>query len=172
MANSDFLVAIFWPPRPRWPSLTNKNVKIIGVESNPFKRKVKEAIYIKTNDPELNQNVGKFNLPLIYDQLRTGGGQDKLVIHSNVKDAIPKISCQIIREWSGSMASTVFTHHVILYIVILSCQSFWLNFLTRKVERSKVLVCGNLLKISNRFPIGSAAVVCYPVDFQQEMHVS
>ena len=42
-------------------------------------------------------------------------------------------------EWSGSMASTVFTHHVILYIVMISCQSFWLSFLTRKVEPSKVL---------------------------------
>ena len=56
-----------------------------------FKRKVKEAIFIKVNNPSLNQNVGKFNLPPIYDQLLTGGGQDKLFIHSNVKDAIPKI---------------------------------------------------------------------------------
>ncbi len=88
------------------PCHTDKNVKIIGVESNPFNRKVKEAIYIKTNNPVLNQNVGKFNLPRIYDQLLTGGGQDKLVIHSNVKDAIPKMrikrnainSYQIIRD--------------------------------------------------------------------------
>ncbi len=35
-----------------------------GRESNPFKRRVMEAISIKTNNPELNLNVGKFNIPL------------------------------------------------------------------------------------------------------------
>lgn len=91
------------------PNHTDKNVKIISVEANTFKRRVKEAIYIKTNNPVLNQNVGKFNLPPIYDQLLTGGGQDKLVIKNNVKDAVPKIrikrnanntqyNCQIVRD--------------------------------------------------------------------------
>ena len=43
------------------PNLENKDIKIIGVESNPFKRRVKEAIFIKPNNPELNQNIGKGN---------------------------------------------------------------------------------------------------------------
>ena len=62
------------------PNVEDKDVKIIGVETNAFRRRVKESIYIKVNEPELNQNVGKYNLPPIYDQLLTGGGQDKLVI--------------------------------------------------------------------------------------------
>ncbi len=90
------------------PTPEDKEVKIIGVDSNAFRRRVKEAIYIKANNPDLNQNVGKYNLPPIYDQLLTGGGgQDKLIIKKHVKDAIPKIRLkkvainkqyQIIRE--------------------------------------------------------------------------
>ena len=61
-----------------------------------FRRRVKEAIFIKANNPDLNQNVGKFDLPPIYDQLLTGGGRDKLVIKKNVKDAIPKTRIKAI----------------------------------------------------------------------------
>ena len=61
-----------------------------------FRRRVKEAIFIKANNPDLNQNVGKFDLPPIYDQILAGGGRDKLVIKKNVKDAIPKTRIKAI----------------------------------------------------------------------------
>ncbi len=61
------------------PDLLDNDIKIMGTESNAFKRKVKEAVYIKVNNPPLNQNIGQFNLPPIYDQLLVGGGGDKLL---------------------------------------------------------------------------------------------
>ncbi len=73
------------------PKPEDKDIKIIGVESNPFKRKIKEAIYIQANDPPLNRNIGKFNLPPIYNQLLEGGAGGKLLISKTVKDAVPKI---------------------------------------------------------------------------------
>ena len=78
------------------PEPTDKDIKILGTEPNAFKRRVKEAIFIKANNPDLNQNVGKFDLPPIYDQLLTGGGRDKLVVKTNVKDAIPKTRIKAI----------------------------------------------------------------------------
>ena len=58
------------------------NIKIVGSESNAFKRKVKEALFIKVNNPSLNQNIGKFNIPPIYDQLLKDGGGGKLLLSS------------------------------------------------------------------------------------------
>ncbi len=58
------------------------NIKIVGSESNAFKRKVKEALFIKVNNPSLNQNIGKFNIPPIYDQLLKNGGGGKLLLSS------------------------------------------------------------------------------------------
>ena len=39
-----------------------------------FRRIVKEAGFIKVNNPPLNQNIGQFNLPHIYNQVVNGGG--------------------------------------------------------------------------------------------------
>ena len=43
------------------------NFKIIGRERHGISRTTKEAIYITVNNPTLNRNVGKYNLPLIWD---------------------------------------------------------------------------------------------------------
>ena len=51
----------------------------MGNKPNAFKRRVKEAIFIKANNPDLTQNVRKFDLPPIYDQLLTGGGATNLL---------------------------------------------------------------------------------------------
>ena len=32
-------------------------------------RDIKEAIYIRVNDPLLNRNLGKFQLPHVWDQI-------------------------------------------------------------------------------------------------------
>ena len=42
-----------------------ENFKIIGREGNSMGRDIKEAIYIRVNNPTLNRNIGKCNLPHI-----------------------------------------------------------------------------------------------------------
>ena len=48
---------------------TVKNVRIIGREGNNIARAIKEAIYIRVNNPALNKNIGKYNLPHILDRV-------------------------------------------------------------------------------------------------------
>ncbi len=51
------------------------DVQVLCKESNEIKRKIKEALYIKVNDPELNRNIGKYTIPDLYDKiLREKGG--------------------------------------------------------------------------------------------------
>ena len=45
------------------------NFKIIGREDNSLARTIKESIYIRVNNPTLNRNIGKYNLPHIWDNL-------------------------------------------------------------------------------------------------------
>ena len=42
-----------------------ENFKIIGREGHGIARTIKDAIYIRVNNPTLNRNVGKYNLPHI-----------------------------------------------------------------------------------------------------------
>ena len=44
---------------------TVDNFKVIGREGHNMARAIKEAIYIIVNNPTLNRNVGKYNLPHI-----------------------------------------------------------------------------------------------------------
>ena len=46
-----------------------ENFKIIGREGHGMARTIKEAIYIRVNSPILNRNVGKYNLPHIWDKV-------------------------------------------------------------------------------------------------------
>ena len=45
------------------------NFKIIGREDNSLARTIKESIYIRVNNPTLNRNIGKYNLPHIWDNI-------------------------------------------------------------------------------------------------------
>ena len=45
------------------------NFKIIGREGHGISRTIQEAIYIRVNNPTLNRNVGKYNLPHIWDKV-------------------------------------------------------------------------------------------------------
>ena len=42
---------------------------IVGREENNLKRAIKEALYIRVNNPSLNRNVGKYHLPHIWDEV-------------------------------------------------------------------------------------------------------
>ena len=46
-----------------------ENFKIIGREQNSLTRTIKEAMYIRVNNPTLNKNIGKYNLPHIWDRI-------------------------------------------------------------------------------------------------------
>ena len=46
-----------------------ENFKIIGREDNSLARTIKESIYIGVNNPTLNRNIGKYNLPHIWDNI-------------------------------------------------------------------------------------------------------
>ena len=44
-----------------------ENFQIIGWEGNSIARTIKEAMYIRVNNPTLKRNIGKYNLPHIWD---------------------------------------------------------------------------------------------------------
>ena len=46
-----------------------ENFKIIGREEHGMARTIKEAIYIRVNNPTLNKNIGKYKLPHIWDKV-------------------------------------------------------------------------------------------------------
>ena len=48
---------------------TVENIKIISREDQNMARAIKEAIYIRVNNPTLNRNIGKYNLPDILDKV-------------------------------------------------------------------------------------------------------
>ena len=47
----------------------HKNFQIIGREGHNLARNIKESIYIRVNNPSLNNNIGKFNLSHIWDRV-------------------------------------------------------------------------------------------------------
>ena len=49
--------------------LSLDNFSIVGRKDNSIARNIKEAIFIRANDPSLNRNSGKFQLPQIWDEV-------------------------------------------------------------------------------------------------------
>ena len=49
--------------------INHNNFKIIGREGHHLSRYIKEFIFIRVNNLTLNNNVGKFNLPHIWDRV-------------------------------------------------------------------------------------------------------
>ena len=47
---------------------TDTSYNIIGREDQELARTIKESIYIRVNNPTLNQNIGKYNLSYIWDR--------------------------------------------------------------------------------------------------------
>ena len=48
---------------------TVENFKIIGRVGQNMARAIKETIYMRVNDPTLNRNIGKYNLPHIWNKV-------------------------------------------------------------------------------------------------------
>ena len=45
------------------------NFSIIGRDDQNLTRAIKEALFIRVNDPSLNRNIGKYHLPHIWDEV-------------------------------------------------------------------------------------------------------
>ena len=50
-------------------STSQNNFQIIGRKGHGLTRNIKESILIRVNDPTLNRNIGKFNLPYVWDKV-------------------------------------------------------------------------------------------------------
>ena len=48
---------------------SHNNIQIIGREGHSLARNIKESIFIRVNKPTLNRNIGKFNLPHLWDRV-------------------------------------------------------------------------------------------------------
>ena len=60
--------AIHHHSNPTGHTTNQNNFQIIGREGLNLARNTKESIYIRVNNPTLNNNIGKFNLPHIWDR--------------------------------------------------------------------------------------------------------
>ena len=54
------------------------NVSIVGREDQNLMRTIKEALYIRVNNPSLNRNIGKYHLPHIWDEVLYNTSELKL----------------------------------------------------------------------------------------------
>ena len=48
---------------------TIENFSIVGRKDQNLMRTIKEALYIRVNNPSLNKNIGKYHLPYIWDDI-------------------------------------------------------------------------------------------------------
>ena len=55
--------------QPNRPPTNLNNFQIIGREGHNLARNIKESVYIRVNNPTLNNNIGKFNLSHIWDRV-------------------------------------------------------------------------------------------------------
>ena len=54
------------------------NFGIVGREDQSIARTIKEAMLIRVNDPSLSKNIGKYQLPLIWDEVLVKSPELKL----------------------------------------------------------------------------------------------
>ena len=50
-------------------TVTIDNFSILGREDQKFMKTIKEALYIRVNNPSLNRNIGKYHLPHVLDEV-------------------------------------------------------------------------------------------------------
>ena len=50
-------------------NISINNFTIVGREEQNLTRAIKEALFIRVNDPSLNRNIGKYHLPHIWDEV-------------------------------------------------------------------------------------------------------
>ena len=52
-----------------YSSISIDNFNIVGRKDQNLKMAIKEALFIRVNNPSLNRNVGKYHLPHIWDEV-------------------------------------------------------------------------------------------------------
>ena len=55
------------------------NFSIVGGEEQNLMRAIKEALYIRVNNPPLNRNIGKYHLPHIWDEVLFNTSELKII---------------------------------------------------------------------------------------------
>ena len=58
--------------------VSTDNFSIVGRENQNLMRTIKEALYIRVNNPSLNRNIGKYHLPHIWDEVLYNTSELKL----------------------------------------------------------------------------------------------
>ena len=58
--------------------VTIDNFNIVGRDDQNLSRTIKEALYIRVNNPSLNKNIGKYHLPHILDEVLFNTSELKL----------------------------------------------------------------------------------------------
>ena len=71
--------------------VTINNFTIIGREDQNLTRAIKEALFVRVNDPSLNRNIGKYHLSHIWDE----------VLHSTSELKLKKLT-----QWLFHLPST------------------------------------------------------------------
>ena len=59
-------------------NVTIENFDIVGREDQNLMRTIKEALYIRVNNPSLDRNIGKYILPHIWDEVLFNTSELKL----------------------------------------------------------------------------------------------
>ena len=59
-------------------NVTLDNFSIVGREDQNLCRWIKEALYVRVNNPSLNKNIGKYHLPHIWDEVLHNTSELKL----------------------------------------------------------------------------------------------
>ena len=71
------------------------NFSIVGREDQNLMRTIKEALYIRVNNPSLNRNIGKYHLPHIWDEVLHNTTELKFYIGKTDPMAIPSANLVI-----------------------------------------------------------------------------
>ena len=66
-----------------------ENFSIVGKDDKNLMRTIKEAMYIRVNDPSLNRNIGKYHLPYIWDEVLFNTSELKLYKNSTSSSGFP-----------------------------------------------------------------------------------
>ena len=59
-------------------NVTIENLSIVGREDQNLSRLIKEALFIRVNNPSLNRNIGKYHLPHIRNEVLLNTSELKL----------------------------------------------------------------------------------------------
>ena len=73
---------------PEWGHSTSvEDFGIVGRKAHSFTITIKQPIYIRVNSPILNRNIGKHNLPYIWDRIMFTSSEFKIMIQQDQQES-------------------------------------------------------------------------------------